>query len=316
MKKVIVSHKLFREGFSELEKYFEVIYPEGDFFTPEQIKPLLADVYAIIPTFAFKVTKEIIDAAPELKIVANFGVGYDNIDWRYAASRGVVVTNSPDPVTQPTAELAYTLMLTLARRAAECDRLYRANNIQHGVMKNLGATLYGKTLGIVGLGNIGRALVKYAIGGSMKVLYNSRRRLDEQTEKELGVEYATFDELVATSDVISIHAPMSDATRHLFSSAQFEAMKPSAFLVNTARGPIVDEKALVAALEKGEIAGAALDVFEFEPNVSPELLTMNNVVLTPHIGTATVDTRNAMSAFAANNVIKFSRGETDITRVN
>ncbi|MFI3266212.1 MAG: NAD(P)-dependent oxidoreductase [Rikenellaceae bacterium] len=316
MKKVIVSHNLFREGFAELEKHFEVIYPEGSGFTFEQVKPLLKDAYAIIPTFAFKVTKDVIDAAPNLKIVANYGVGYDNIDWKYAASRGVVVTNSPDPVTQPTAELAYTMMLSLARRVAECDRLYRANEIVHGVMNNLGRTLYGKTLGIVGMGNIGRAVARYAKGGDMKIIYYNRKRLDESIEQELGATYVSFEELLEQSDVVSIHAPMTASTRHLFSTAQFEAMKQSALLINTARGPIVDEKALIESLKKGDIAGAALDVFEFEPDLNQEFLNLSNVIVTPHIGTATVDARNAMSAFASNNVIKFSRGESDITRVN
>ncbi len=311
--KVLVTYDLYREGFAELMERFEVIFPPQGGFSFEEALPHLADVDAIIPTYAFKVTREVIDAAPKLRIVANYGVGYDNIDTQYAASRGVVVTNSPDPVTEPTAEMAYALMLSAARRIAEVDRRMRDGSVRWGVMSNIGTSLHRKTLGILGMGHIGGVVARYAAASQMRVMYHNRR----PAAVDHGAEYVSLERLLAESDFLSVHVPLSDATRHLLSHAQFAAMKPSAIVVNTARGPIIDEEALAGALEKGEIAGAALDVFEYEPHVSQRLLALDNVVLTPHAATNTVEARNAMSAFASANVINFFEGHHEkLSRVN
>lgn len=315
-KKVLVSHNLYREGFSKLEKEFDVVYPQNEFFTTDEVIAHHGDVYAIVPTYSFKVRQGLIDSLPQLKIIANYGTGYDNIDFEYAGEHGIVVTNSPDPVTEPTAELAYTMMLTLARRLSENDRKIRVGELKWGVMHNIGATLHRKTLGIVGLGNIGQVVARHAQGAQMQILYSNRTRLDPQTELQLNAHHVGFDTLVQQSDFISIHTPLTDQTRHMFSQREFAMMKPTAFIVNTARGPIIDEQALVEALIRRKIAGAGLDVFEFEPNIAPELLSMDNVVLAPHTGTSTVDTRNDMAAFASQNIIRFSQGCSDITQVN
>lgn len=317
MKKVMVSHNLFREGFQELTKNFDVLFPKNRRFSIEELQQILPEIDALIPTYAFKVTPEVIDAAPKLKIIANYGTGYDNIDIDYAAKKGIVVTNAPDPVVIPTAELAFGLILSLTRRICECDRkLRRPEGLKLGLLENLGTDVHGKTLGIVGLGKIGQALARYAIASDMTILYTQRHRLDPDTEKMLHTTYVPFDELLKQSDIISLHVPVTPETHHLFSDKEFNMMKKDSFLINTARGAVVDEPALIRALQNKEIAGAGLDVFEHEPKIPQELLEMDNVVLTPHSGTATVDTRNAMSRRASRNVIRFFEGRQDIDRVN
>jgi D-3-phosphoglycerate dehydrogenase len=318
MKKVLVSSRLLPEGFSELKQQFEVIFPYNKTFTREEMLLLLPQFDAFIPTFGFQVDREMLDvAAKRVKIISNYGVGYNNIDVDYAARLGIVVTNTPDPVIEPTAEQALALMLAAARRIAECDRKLRlANGLNWGTMENMGQTIYGKTLGIIGMGRIGKALARRALACGMSIVYYNRHRLTPEQEATYQARRLELDELLATSDVISLHTPLTDKTHHLLNSARLQLVKPTAIIVNTARGAIIDEVALVEALQQGRIAAAGLDVFECEPQISPALLSMDNVVLAPHNGTATIDARNAISRFAAQNIIRFFDGRSDITRVN
>ena len=316
--RVLVSTRLLDEGFSELKKHFEVIFPDKDVFSKKEVIQLLPGCNAFLPTFQFKVDKEVIDAAKgSIKIIANFGVGYNNIDVKYATKCGIVVTNTPDPVVEPTAEQAFALMLAAARRVAECDRKLRiTNGLKWGVLENLGQTLYGKTLGIIGMGRIGQALARRAMACGMNVVYYNRTRLTPELETTYQTRRLKLEELLTISDVISLHTPLTDQTWHLIDSASLKLMKPTAIIINTARGSVIDESALAEALQNNWIASAGLDVYEDEPNITPALLKLDNIVLAPHSGTATVDTRNEMSRFASQNIIRYFEGRNDITRVN
>ena len=318
MKRVLISSRLLPKGFSELMSQYEVVFPDNPVFTKEEVIQLLPHFDAFVPTFVYKVDREMIDAAAKrVKIIANYGVGYSNIDVEYAAQLGIVVTNTPDPVIEPTAEMALALMLAAARRVSECDHKLRTpNGLQWGVLENLGQSLYGKTLGIVGMGRIGQALARRALACGMHIIYYNRHHLAPELEATYRTHRVELDELLRISDVISLHTPLTDETHHLINRNRLKQMKPSAILVNTARGAVIDEAALVDALQKGCIAAAALDVYEFEPNILPELLLLDNVVLAPHNGTATVDARNDMARLASQNIIRFFEGRTDITRVN
>jgi lactate dehydrogenase-like 2-hydroxyacid dehydrogenase len=316
--RVLVSTRLLPEGFSELQKEFDVVFPENEVFTKEEVIRLLPGFDAFLPTFQFKVDKDIIDAAASrVKIIANYGVGYNNIDVEYATEHGIVVTNTPDPVIEPTAEQAFALMHTAARRVAECDRKLRVENgLKWGVLENLGQTLYGKTLGIIGMGRIGQALARRTLACGMDIVYYNRTQLPPEIEVHYQAEKLGLDELLKVSDVISLHTPLNEETHHLINKQRFKSMKPTAILINTARGPVVDELALVEALQKRWIYAAALDVYEFEPKISYALLKLDNVVLAPHNGTATVEARNEMSRVASQNIIRFFAGRKDISRVN
>ena len=316
-KKVLITYNLFREGFDKLAVDFDLIFPKENVFSREELFAHIKDCDALLSMFNLKVDKELIDAGKNLKIIANYGVGYDNIDIDYATLKGIVVTNTPDPVIEPTAELAFALMAAAARRVSECDRKLRQENaIKWGTLENLGVGLYGKTLGIIGMGRIGRAIVRRAVASGMKISYHNRNRLDLETEQKYEATYLSFNDLLASSDYISLNMPLSENTRHLIGENELNRMKKGAILVNTARGAIVDEKALVRSLQSGQLGGAALDVYEHEPFITPELLTMDNVVLAPHNGTATVDGRNAMSRYTSENIIRFFRGEVPLSRVN
>lgn len=252
-----------------------------------------------------RIDDEVLDAAgAALKIVANHAVGFDNIDVAACTRRGVLVTNTPDVLTEATADLAWSLILATVRRVAEGDRFLRARTpwIWDPQMM-LGHDLFGKTLGIVGCGRIGRAVTRRGIGFGMRVIYTDAVRLPGDVEGELGVEWREQAELLAESDVVSIHAPLTPRTRHLFGSAAFAAMKPTAVLVNTARGPIVDEVALAEALRTGQIFAAGLDVYEHEPEVPEALLGLDNITLLPHLGSATIETRTAMGLLAVDNLL-------------
>ncbi len=256
---------------------------------------------------------DVMDAAgPSLKIISNYAVGFDNIDIPSATKRGIVVTNTPsDEVNEAVAEHTWALILALARRVVESDEFVRNQGYFAGTggYKGwepdlfLGRSIKGKTLGIIGLGRIGSMVAKKAQGYGMKVLYNKHNRENPDTEKELGVIYSSLDELLKTSDFISLHVPLTDETRGMINIDAFEKMKEGAYLVNTARGPVVEESDLIEALKRGILKGAALDVFESEPNINPEFLSMPNVILTPHIASATVEARNKMGEMAVNSII-------------
>ncbi|WP_158886085.1 2-hydroxyacid dehydrogenase [Amycolatopsis anabasis] len=265
-----------------------------------------------------KVDAELLDAAgPRLKIVANHAVGFDNIDVPECTRRGVLVTNTPDVLTEATADLAWALVLASIRRVAEGDRFLRARTpwVWDPRMM-LGHDLYGKTFGIVGCGRIGQAAARRATGFGMRIVYSDAVRLPAEAEQRLGAEYLSLDDLLAQSDVVSVHAPLTPETRHLFNAGTFRKMKHTAVLVNTARGPIVDEAALAEALHAGEIFAAGLDVYEREPQVEAALLDLDSVTLLPHLGSATVGTRVAMGLLAVENLFAGIAGERPRTPLN
>lgn len=314
--RLLVTYAIPQQSIALLKDRFEVFMPEAGSFPREEVLRLIPTCDAVLSMFSFKVDKEVMDAGKSLKIISNFGVGFNNVDIEYAKQRGIVVTNTPDPVVEPTAELAFALMSDLARRVSECDaKLKRGAGIRWGVMENLGVGLWGKTLGIVGLGNIGKAIARRAKSAGMHVIYHNRHRLADYVEKSLDVEYVAFDELLESSDYVSLNTPLNDSTFHLVGSEAFLKMKRGAYLINTSRGPVVDEAALVEALLSGKLAGAGLDVYEFEPSISNALLSMDNVVLVPHIGTATMDARIEMGRYASQNIIRFFDGKPLLSRV-
>ena len=271
----------------------------------------LADADAAVTLLTDRVDDDFLAAAPKLRIVANVAVGYNNIDVEACTRRGVIVTNTPGVLIDATADLAMGLVLMSTRRLGEGERLIRSGTAwQWSMFMMLGTGLQGRTLGIVGMGGIGEALATRAKAFGLRIVYHNRRNVDAAVEQRLDAQRVDFDELLATSDIVSLNCPYSEATHHLIDAAALAAMKSTAFLVNTARGPIVDEAALVEALGNGVIAGAALDVFENEPTVNPGLLSLDNVVLVPHLGSATVETRAAMATTAASNVVEVLEGRT------
>ena len=264
-----------------------------------------------------KVDSELLDAAgPQLKAVCNVAVGYNNIDVAACKARGVTVTNTPGVLTDATADIALALILMVTRRLAEGERVIRAKTSwQWGMHYMLGTGVTNRVLGVIGMGAIGIATARRAKACGMSIIYHSRSEIDTKIASELGAKKVLFDELLATSDVVSIHCPSNDSTHHLMGKAQFEKMKKTAFLINTARGPIVDEQALVDALRNQEIAGAGLDVFEFEPKVNAGLLDRDDVVLIPHLGSATTETRDAMAMLAADNAVAIANDRKPLTPV-
>ncbi|MBP7871493.1 MAG: 2-hydroxyacid dehydrogenase family protein [Parabacteroides sp.] len=317
MKKILVTFDMFREGFTELENKYEVTFPNGRDFSYDEISEMIPQYDVLCSMFDFPVDKALIDRGVNLKLIANYAVGYNNIDVAYALSKGLTVANTPDPVTAPTANLALGLMLDTARRITECDRKLRTlgKAMKVGVLENLGVSITGQTLGIIGLGRIGKALCKRARACGMNVIYNNRRPLYIEEETKLGASFVSMEELLAQSDFVSLNVPYNQDTYHIIGEPELKQMKPSAILINTGRGPLVDEHALVKALQEGIIRGAGLDVFEFGDYPLPELLEMDNVVLTPHIGTQTMDARIAMARAVANNVIGFLEGDRAVSRV-
>ena len=261
----------------------------------------------------------LMDKLPSLKVVCNIAVGYDNIDIAAATKRGIMVTNTPGVLTETTADLAFALLLCAARKIVEADGYTRAGKFKNWqlMQPHMGVDVYEKTLGIVGMGAIGQAMAKRAKKGfDMRVIYYGSSR-KETAEKEYGAQFVEFDELLAISDFISIHVPLTEKTRYMFSTEAFKKMKNSAILINTARGPVVDEAALVEAINGGQIRGAALDVFEEEPSIHPELIKMKeNVVLAPHIGSASIETRLRMAKMAAMNMAEGLKGNRPPNLVN
>ena len=271
----------------------------------------LAEAEVLVSTFDQPVTREMIMSAPHLQLVANFGVGFNNIDLDACRERGIRVTNTPNPVIEPTAELAFALMHDVARRTAEFDRKLRAGKAEpFGVMNNLSHSLYGKTLGIIGMGRIGQALARRAVASGMRVVYHNRRPLGDEAMRRLGYEarYVSKEELLMEADFVSLNLPYTPEVKHIIDGKALRMMKPTAYLINTARGAHVDEQALVKALKEGEIAGAAMDVYEHEPQITPELLEMDNVVLSPHTGTGTWEGRIAMCENVCDNILAWEEG--------
>ena len=318
-KKVLVTYNMIREAYTRLIDECDVtLPPDGvESFTYDEVLSMVGEYDALLSMYNFPVDKPLLDAAPRLRIVSNYGVGFENIDVAYCTARGIQVTNTPDPVTEPTADQAMGLLLAVSRRIAECDRKLRSpQGIGWNLLDNLGHSLYGKQLGIVGMARIGQAMARRAIASGMTIVYYNRHRVAPEIEAEYHARYVSMDELLTTSDVVSLNAPHTSETHHIINADALCRMKKSSILVNTARGPLVDELALIEALQAGEIWGAGLDVFEGGHSVSPELLTMDNVVLNPHTGTQTIETRVEMGAYAADNIMNFFRGTGKVARVN
>lgn len=314
---VLITQRVFPETFQLLDGLFNVISPKETAFSKEEIIERVVDCDAILSIFNQKIDADIIDAGKNLKIISNFGVGFDNVDVAYATKKGIVVTNTPDPVIEPTAELAFGLMLAVARRISELDRKLRQKDlVKWGVLENMTTTLVGKTLGIIGFGRIGQALARRGVASDMNIVYHNRKPVIKSIENIYNAEYLSMDELLRHSDFVSLNIPYTAETFHLIDENELSKMKSTAFLINTARGSVVNENALIDALRNKTIAGAAIDVYEKEPFISEELLSMDNVVLSPHSGTATHEGRNAMGAFACQNIIRFFQGDNRITRVN
>jgi len=278
---------------------------------------LVAGADAVLTLLHDRVDEELLAAAgPQLRCVANVAVGYDNVDLEAAARHGVTVTNTPGVLDDATADLTFGLILAATRRLGEGERLIRSGrDWSWGMGFMLGSGLQGKRLGIVGFGGIGRKVAKRARAFGMEIAYHSRHPAPPEVEAALEAERLPLAELLAAADVLSLHTPLTPETRHLIGAAELEAMKPSGVLVNAARGPVVDERALAAALTGGQIAAAGLDVYEHEPRVEPELLQLDNVVLAPHLGSATVETRTAMAELAARNAISVLSGQGPLTPV-
>ncbi|MBO4369877.1 MAG: dihydrofolate reductase [Paludibacteraceae bacterium] len=316
MKTIVVTNRLFDESFASCPEGFRLVMPKsGAGFDRASLLANLSMADALIPMFDLPVDAGLIEAAERLQVIANVGVGYNNIDLEAARRRGIAVCNTPYPVTEPTAELAMGLMIDVARGISLSDRRMRSQSERWGVMENIGHGVYGKILGIVGFGRIGQSLARRAAACGMRVVYYSRHRVDEAIERALGAQWLTLDELLKTADFISLNTPLTNETRHLIDAAKLALFKPTAYLINTARGAVVDETALVQALSEKRLAGAALDVFEFEPRVTAQLRQLDNTVIVPHIGTATREARNQMSADALRNVVGFFAGDPAISRV-
>jgi glyoxylate reductase len=309
MGKVVVTARL-PGRFRELLAGHQVVDPGADAeLTTERLRAELRDADALLPLLSVRVDQSLLDAAPRLSIVANYAVGYDNVDLAACSARGIVVTNTPDVLTDATADLAIGLMLAAGRRFVEADRLARSGQWSGWAPDQLfGLDLGGATLGIVGLGRIGRAVAHRARAFGMNIVHTQRH------ESEDG--WLPLDELLAVSDVVSLHCPLSRETRHLLGAAEFARMKPTAVLVNTARGPIVDEAALAAALRAGRPGWAGLDVFEDEPRIHPDLVANERVVLLPHVGSATRGTRARMAEVAAECIRERLAGRTPPHVVN
>ena len=273
--------------------------------------------HGLICVISEAVDRALLDACPELRVVSNVAVGYNNVDVAACTKRGVVVTNTPDVLTDTTADFAWTLLMATARRVVEADRYVRDGRFQQWeYMLLLGGDIHGKTLGVVGFGRIGRAMARRALGFRMRVLYQDAVAADAATERELNATRVDLATLLRESDFVTLHTPLIAETRHLISADSLQIMKKTAYLINAARGPVVDEGALVSALREGRIAGAGLDVFEEEPKVHPGLAGLSNVVLAPHIASGSLETRLRMATLAVENCLAVLEGKTPPTPVN
>ena len=311
IRKVLVTRPIPDIGITLLKACFEVTVmgpAHGDI--QEGLVDVIGEYDGMVALLSDPIDDRLLSAARKLKIVANHAVGYNNVDITAARRHRIIVTNTPGVLTNATAEIAFALLICLARRILEADRFTREGKFAGwDPLLLLGDELAGKTLGIVGMGRIGRDMARKCRAFGMKILYHSRRRIAPDIEADLGAACCPLDELLERSHAVSLHTPATPETRHLIGRPELERMREDAFLINTSRGEVVDESALVAALKSGAIKGAGLDVYEFEPRISPELTAMTNVVLLPHIGSATVETRNKMAETAARNIIAVLEGK-------
>jgi glyoxylate reductase len=315
--KVLVASRLPGETQNLLARSFELTVNEGEAYTLEELYANARDKDAIISMLVNKIDRTFFDNCPSIKVVANVAVGYDNIDVGEAQKRGVLVCNTPGVLTDSTADLAFALMLSAARKTPSAEQYLRDGHWQRFALDLLlGVDVHHKTLGIIGMGRIGQAFAARARGFSMEIIYSQRNRVTEDIEAELHATYVSLEELLERSDFVSVHCPLNDATRHLINAEKLHQMKKTAILINTSRGAVIDEQALAEALASGIIAGAGLDVFENEPQVNKALLELNNVVLLPHIGSATIETRTAMGRLAVEAVDSAFQAKLPANTVN
>src|SRR5580693_5249308 len=316
--KALSTRPLFPAARSILDEYFEVEYwklPER--IPRRELLERVSDKEALVCLLTEKVDEELLSLAPQLRVASTVSVGYDNIDVPACTRHRVVATNTPGVLDETTADFAWTLLMAVARRLIEGDAWMRSGTWPGWDLDQLlGGDVWGKTLGIVGFGRIGRGVARRAQGFQMRVLYNDAVRAPADVEKELRAEFVDHDRLFRESDFISLHVPLLPDTRHLISKENLDKMKPTAYLINTARGPVVDEAALADALERKKISGAALDVFEAEPKANPALLGRKDVILTPHIASASVETRTKMAVMAANNLVACFEGKRPPNALN
>jgi glyoxylate reductase len=312
MPSILITRKLPSSVLAKLRAIGDVDLYTGDAaIAPDELRTRIAGKDALVCLLTDRIDQDVVDAAPGLKIIANVAVGFNNVDVPYARSRGIVVTNTPDVLTESVADFTWSLILAITRRLAEGERLLRRGAWKGWALDfMLGTELRGKQLGIVGFGRIARAVAARAPAFGVRVAYTSRREPDVA-----GAEAMSLDRLLNTSDIVSLHVPLTPETRHLIDKRAFSRMKRSAYLINTARGPVVDEAALAWALQHHLLAGAALDVYENEPVVHPDLLSLENVLLVPHLGSGTTETRTAMADLAAENVRAVLAGRPPLTPV-
>ena len=310
--KALITRKIFQEALDYLKDRvdYEIGAEEGE-LSKQAIREKVADKQGILSLLTDMVDRDVIDAAPHLRIIANCAVGYDNIDIDYARQKGVLVTNTPGVLTETTADLTWALILSVARRIPQADTFTRAKKYKGWELDlYLGREITGKCLGIIGMGRIGKAVALRAQGFGMEVVYNDSHRLAEQEEAKYRASWVSLEELLRVSDIVTIHTSLTPETIHLISADRLRLMKKKAILVNVARGPIVDEKALAETLEKQNIWAAGLDVYEREPEIEERLISLDNVVLLPHIGSATFETRIRMAMMAAKNLVQGLHGDT------
>jgi glyoxylate reductase len=309
--RVLVTRRLLPEALAFLNEHAEVdggTDPQG--FSRANLKKKIGDKDGLLSLLVDRIDREIIGAAPKLRMIANCAVGVDNIDLQAARERGILVSNTPGVLTEATADLTWALILAAARMIPQADRFTRQGRFRGWELDLfLGKEVSGRRLGIIGLGRIGQAVARRAAGFEMEIVYHDPRRLPPETEVGLRAAWLPLDELLRTADIVTIHAALGPSTIHLLSADKLRLMKRDAILVNVARGPIVDEAALASALENGKLGAAALDVYEREPEIDPRLPALDNVVLLPHIGSATRQTRLAMAMMAARNLVQGLRGE-------
>ncbi len=315
---ILVSRHVFPEAIEILEPVAEIQYNDSSTgLSPEDLRAAVMGKQAVVCQLTDRIDAAFMDSGADLKVISNVAVGFDNIDIPAATERGIIVTNTPGVLTDTTADLAFTLMVSAARRICEADRFLRAGRWQQWEIDMMtGHDIHGHTLGIFGMGRIGQGMARRARGFDMRVIYHDPVRATPEQEEEWGVEYVDRDTLFRDADFLTIHVPLNDETRHAVGKEELALMKSSAVLVNTSRGPVVDEKALADALEEGQIASAGLDVFEEEPVVEPRLLALENIVLVPHIGSASIKTRTRMCTMAAENAAAVLIGQRPPNPVN
>lgn len=316
--KIFLTRELPPESMAMLREHSILkMNPDDRVLDKQEILSGISEVDGLVCLLTDTIDDEILSVNPNLQVVANFAVGFNNIDIDAATRRNIPVTNTPGVLTETTADMAFALLMASARRVVEGDRFVRGKKWNGwGPLQFLGSDVTGATLGLIGLGRIGSAVARRAKGFDMDVVYWNRTRLSQQDESQLGVRYADLNDLLAQSDFVSVHLALNDQTRHFIGHHELAQMKPTACLINTARGPIIDEKALVAALQSGLIANAGLDVFENEPELEPALYDMPNVVVAPHLGSATIGTRTKMGNMAVQNCLAACRGERPPNLVN